>query len=139
MDPAGHKLLMTNTLTDTAGHKLVLTLIQQREDQKSLVLEVQSVQYNDGVVMKPPQNRIEYDWNTDVRGTVTSLKQHLMLARGAGKTEITANYNKVKKQTGMDVVLPTGPAEFTAPGMVILRASTISGDLSFSDGIRTWP
>ena len=51
MDPAGHKLLVTNTLTDTAGNKLVLTLIEQRDDHKSLVLEVQSVQYNDGAVI----------------------------------------------------------------------------------------
>ena len=139
MDPAGHKLLVTNTLTNTAGNKLVLTFIQQRDDHKSLILEVQSVQYNDGVVMTPPRNRIEYQWNTDAGGTVTSLKQHLELGQGSSKTEITARYDKAKNQTVMNVVLPTGPAKFTAPGMVTLRTSTISGGLSFSDGIRTWP
>src|SRR5262249_54448412 len=139
MDPAGHKLLVTNTLTDTAGNKLVLTFIQQREDHKSLVLEVQSVQYNDGVVITPPRNRIEYQWNTDAGGTVTSLKQHLELGQGSGKTEIKANYNKTKNQTAIDLVLRSGPAKFTAPGMATMRTSTISGGLSFSDGIRTWP
>jgi hypothetical protein len=139
MDPAGHKLLVTNTLTDTAGNKLVLTLIEQRDDHKSLVLEVKSVQYNDGVVMTPPGNRIEYQWNTDAGGTVTSLKQHLELGQGSSKTEITAGYDKAKNQTAIDLVLRSGPAKLTAPGMVTLRTSTISGDLSFSDGIRTWP
>jgi Regulator of chromosome condensation (RCC1) repeat len=139
MDPAGHKLLVTNTLTNTPGNKLVLTFIQQREDHKSLVLEVQSVQYNDGVVMTPPRNRIEYQWNTDAGGTVTSLKQHLELGQGSIKTEITAGYDKAKNQTAIDLVLRSGPAKLTAPGMVTLRTSTISGDLSFSDGIRTWP
>jgi hypothetical protein len=139
IDPAGHKLLVTNTLTDTAGNKLVLTLIQQRDEHKSLVLEVKSVQYNDGVVMTPPRNRIAYNWKTDAAGTITSLKQHLTLARGSSKTEITARYDTVKNQTVLNVVLPTGPAKFTAPALVTLRTSTISGDLSFSDGIRTWP
>jgi hypothetical protein len=138
MDPAGHKLLVTNTLTDTAGNKFVLTLMQESEAHKSLVLDVQSVQYNDGAVMTPPL-RIEYQWNTDAGCTVTSLKQHLELGQGAGKTEITANYDKAKNQTGINVVLHTGPAKFTAPGLVTLRTSTISGDLSFSGGIRTWP
>jgi alpha-tubulin suppressor-like RCC1 family protein len=139
MDPAGHKLLVTNTLTDTAGNKLVLTFIQESEAHKSLVLEVKSVQYNDGVVMTPPRNQIEYQWNTDTGGTVTSLKQHLKLGRGAGKTEIKANYNKTKNQTAINLVLRSGPAKLTAQGLVILRTSTISGGLSFSDGIRTWP
>ena len=139
MDPAGHKLLVTNTLTDTAGNKLVLTFIQESEAHKSLVLEVQSVQYNDGVVMTPPPNRIEYQWNTDAGGTVTSLKQHIELGQGAGKTEIMAHYDKAKNQTAIDLVLRSGPAKFTAPGMATMRTSTISGDLSFSDGIRTWP
>jgi alpha-tubulin suppressor-like RCC1 family protein len=138
IDAAGHKLLVTNTLTDTAGNKLVLTFIQQREDHKSLVLEVKSVQYNDGVVMTPPRNRIEYQWNTDAGATVTSLKQHLELGQGSSKTEITANYNKTKNQTAIDLVLRSGPAKLTAPGLVTLRTSTISGGLSFSDGIRTW-
>jgi alpha-tubulin suppressor-like RCC1 family protein len=43
IDPAGHKLLVTNTLTDTAGNKLVLTLIEQRDDPKSLVVLRQKI------------------------------------------------------------------------------------------------
>ena len=92
-----------------------------------------------GVVMTQPRNRIEYQWNTDAGGTVTSLKQHLDQGQGAGKTEITANYDKAKNQTAIDLVLRSGPAKLTAPGLVTLRTSTISGGLSFSDGIRTWP
>jgi hypothetical protein len=58
---------------------------------------------------------------------------------GSGKTDIIARYDKVKNQNGINVVLHTGPAKFTAPGMVSLRTSTINGNLSFSDGTRTWP
>jgi alpha-tubulin suppressor-like RCC1 family protein len=58
LDRAGHKLRVTSTLTDTTGNKLVLTFIQQRDNDHSLALQVQSVQYNDGVVMTPPPNRV---------------------------------------------------------------------------------
>jgi hypothetical protein len=126
-------------LTDTAGRKLVLTLTQQRDDRTSLVLEVQSVQYNDGVVMTPPPNRIEYHWNTDAGGAVASLTQHLELGQGARKTEVVARYDKVKNQTSIHVALPTGPEQFTAPGLVRLQTSTISGNLGFSDGTHIWP
>jgi len=139
LDSAGRRLLVTNTLTDTAGRKLVLTLIQQRDDRTSLVLEVQSVQYNDGVVMTPPQNRIQYHWNTDAGGAVASLEQRLELGQGAGKTEIVARYDKVKNQTVIHVALPSGSEQFTAPGLATLQTSTIGGNLGFSDGTHIWP
>jgi len=139
LDRAGRRLLVTNTLTDTAGRKLVLTLVQQRDDRTRLVLEVQSVQYNDGVVMTPPQNRIEYHWNTDAGGAVASLTQRLELGHGVGKTEIVARYDKIKNQTAIHVALPTGPEQLTAPGLAILQTSTISGNLNFSDGAHIWP
>ena len=97
------------------------------------------MQYNDDAVIRPPQNRIAYSWDVDASGTVTSLKQHLELDRGAGKTEITAQYDSVKKQTVIDVVHATKAAKLTAPGMVSFRTGTISGHLGFSDGTRTWP
>ena len=91
------------------------------------------------LVMTPPPNRIEYQWNTDAGGTVTLLKQHLELGQGASKTEIMAHYEKAKNQTAIDLVLRSGPSKLTAQGLVTLRTSTINGGLSFSDGIRTWP
>ena len=90
-------------------------------------------------MITPPPNRIDYQWNTDAGGAVTSLKQHLELGQGAGKTAIMANYDKVKNQTAIDLVLRSGPAKLTAQGLVTVRTSTISGGLSFSDGIRMWP
>ena len=139
IDKAGRQLLVTNTLTDAAGNKLVLTVVQQKDDSKSLALEVRSIQYNDGAAITPPPNRIEFHWNTDASGAITKLDQHVKLDKGATKTQIMTHYDKKTNQTSIHLVLPTGPQNLTAPGLVIVQASTVNGELSFSDGTRTWP
>jgi alpha-tubulin suppressor-like RCC1 family protein len=139
IDPAGRQLLVTNTLTDPAGNTLVLTLVQQKDDDKSLTLEVQSIQYNGGPVITAPPNRIEFRWNTDASGAITKLDQHLSLDKGATKTEIVTHYDSKTNQTDIQLVLPTGPQKLTEPGLVIVQTATVNGSLSFSDGTHVWP
>jgi alpha-tubulin suppressor-like RCC1 family protein len=139
IDPAGRQLLVTNTLTDPAGNTLVLTVIEQKDDSKSLTLQVQSIQYNDGPVITAPPNRIEFHWNTDASGAITKLTQHVKLDKGAAKTEIMTHYDSKTNQTDIQLVLPTGPQKLTEPGLVIVQTATVNGSLSFSDGTRVWP
>jgi hypothetical protein len=139
IDPAGRQLLVTNTLTDPAGNTLVLTVIEQKDDSKSLTLQVQSIQYNDGPVITAPPNRIEFHWNTDASGAITKLTQHVKLDKGAARTEIMTHYDSKTNQTDIQLVLPTGPQKLTEPGLVIVQTATVNGSLSFSDGTRVWP
>jgi hypothetical protein len=139
IDRAGRQLLVTNTLTDPSGNTLVLTVVQQRDDSKSLALQIQSIRYNDGPVITAPPNRIEFHWSTDARGAITKLDQHLKLDKGDSKTEIITHYDNKTNQTKIHLVLPTGPQKLTEPGLVIVQTATVNGDLSFSDGSRIWP
>ena len=89
-------------------------------------------------MLKLQEARIPTRWKAPA-AVAMMLPRNSELGQGFSKTEITAGYDKVKNQTAIDLLLRSGPAKLTAQGMVTLRTSTISGGLSFSDGIRTWP
>jgi alpha-tubulin suppressor-like RCC1 family protein len=139
LDPAGRQLLVTNTLTDPSGSTLVFTVLQQKDDSKSLTLQVQSIQYSAGPIITVPANRIEFHWNTDATGAITKLDQHVKLDKGSTKTEIMTHYDGKTNRTDIQLVLPTGPQKLSEPGLVIVQAATVNGSLSFSDGTRVWP
>jgi hypothetical protein len=77
--------------------------------------------------------------NIDASGAITKLDQHLKLDKGASKTEIMTHYDSKTNQPDIQVVLPTGPQKLTEPGLVIVPAATVNGNLSLSDGTRIWP
>jgi len=139
LDRAGRQLLVTNTFTDPEGNTLVLTTVQQKDDSKSLTLQVRSMQYNGGPIFTVPDNRIDFHWSTDRSGAITKLDQHVKFDKGVAKTEIMTHYDSKTNETDIHLVLPTGPERLTEPGLVIVETATVNGELRFSDGTRIWP
>ncbi len=140
LNPAGNKQLVTSTLTDAAGNKLALAVNQQQNAANSLSLQIQSLQYNDGATVTPPPNLIDSHWQMDTAGTITLLQQHLMLDSRSGTLNITTHYDANLNQTVIDVQTPAnGPQHLVENGLVRIQASTVNGNLAFSDGTQVWP
>jgi hypothetical protein len=134
----GHHKAFTCRLSDGGGHSLVVVFTRE-EQQRSVIMELRSLQYNGSPAISPIPNRVEYEIRANKAGAMDSLRQHLVMHSAAARLEITAHYAADRDETSIHVSSgKVSQKDWTRRGLVLIRLGTMSGSIGFSDGIETW-
>lgn len=125
----GNKEVRTYDIHDSAGNKLVLVEKVKKEGNE-IKIEVQSLQYNNGPVIKVQDATKKFEWSTNKDGTIKELEQKITVGKGKDKQEVDAKYDSKKNQTTIEYDKPKSKEILS--GMILLKMQTNNGNLVIS-------
>lgn len=123
----GKKEIRTYTIQDAAGNKLVL-VEKVKMEGKEIKVDVQSLQYNEGVVIKVDAKK-KFSWSLNKDGSIKELEQKMTVGKH-DKQKVEAEYNLKKNQTKIESKNPK--SKEILPGMILLKMNTNNGNLVIS-------
>ena len=93
-----------------------------------VMIEVVSVQYNDGdVIAFPPKADKKFKWSLNSDGSLKELEQKMELGKGNTKSQVTAHYSSKKGTTEINV--HGGGGKLVGDGLTLLCMISNDGDL----------
>jgi len=122
------KELRQYTLQDCGNNTLTLVL-QHKQEGNEAKIKVVSMQYNGGVVVTAPKNKMQAETSTGKEGALKEVEQKI---EAKELFELSAKYSGKKDETSL-AVEAAGQRETkeTRTGMALLELLTTSGALSY--------
>ncbi len=117
------------TIQDEAGHFLNLDFDELKQQDKEIKAELESLQYDNSLIIQPPETELKYEWSLDKDKTIQELEQRIKVEN---QFEIKAKYNRQKDKTEIEIKYEgEEKIKYQLPGLVIIKLTTKSGALDF--------
>jgi pectin methylesterase-like acyl-CoA thioesterase len=125
-DDDGHMERRNYRVTDLAGNTLTIVLKVNRNGRE-LHARIISWAYQNGAFSDTPRNRFEFEWQTNLDGSLKKLEQSLEINSGRNREKVEADYNGSRDETTIKV--DDSRQRIVRPGLVLLKLITNQGRL----------